>query len=91
MFAYAILRAVPNKLGGVIALVMSIGVLALLPCGRARQPRVDQLTLIAGGTLLSVWVLLTWLGGCPVESPFLGLRQFGGVLYFACLLALGMA
>jgi len=50
---------VPNKLGGVIALVMSVAVLALLPCGRARQPRVDQLTLIAGGTLLSVWVLLT--------------------------------
>lgn len=91
MFAYAILRAVPNKLGGVIALVMSIGVLALLPCGNARQPRMDQVTLIAGGILLSVWVLLTWLGGCPVESPFLGLRQCGGILYFLCLIALGVA
>lgn len=91
MFAYAILRAVPNKLGGVIALVMSIGVLALLPLGCARQPRIDQLTLISGGVLLSIWVLLTWLGGCPVESPFLGLRQFGGILYFVCLIALGVA
>jgi len=91
LFAYAILRAVPNKLGGVIALVLRVGVLALLPLGCARQPRIDQLTLIAGGVLLSVWVLLTWLGGCPVESPFLGLRQFGGILYFVCLMALGVA
>jgi len=82
---------VPNKLGGVIALVLRVGVLALLPLGCARQPRIDQLTLIAGGVLLSVWVLLTWLGGCPVESPFLGLRQFGGILYFVCLMALGVA
>lgn len=78
-------------MGGVIALVMRIAVLALLPLGSARQPRVDQLTLVAGGTLLSVWVLLTWLGGCPVESPYLGLRQVGGVLYFICLMALGVA
>jgi len=54
LFAYAILRAVPNKLGGVIALVMRIGVLALLPLGNARQPRIDQLTLVARGVLLSV-------------------------------------
>jgi len=54
LFAYAILRAVPNKLGGVIALVLRVGVLALLPLGCARQPRIDQLTLIAGGVLLSV-------------------------------------
>lgn len=91
MFAYAILRAVPNKLGGVIALVIRVGVLALLPCGSARQPRVDQLTLVACGVLLAVWVLLTWLGGCPVESPFLGLRQIGGILYFVCLMAIGVA
>lgn len=71
--------------------MISVGALALLPCGRARQPRVDQLTLIAGGALLAVWVLLTWLGGCPVESPFLGLRQFGGILYFVCLIILGVA
>lgn len=31
LFAYAILRSVPNKLGGVVALVMSIAVLFLLP------------------------------------------------------------
>jgi ubiquinol-cytochrome c reductase cytochrome b subunit len=78
-------------LGGVIALVMRIAILALLPLGNARQPRIDQLILIAGGILLSVWVLLTWLGGCPVESPFLGLSQLGGVLYFVCLVALGVA
>jgi quinol-cytochrome oxidoreductase complex cytochrome b subunit len=59
LFAYAILRAVPNKLGGVIALVIRVGVLALLPLGNARQPRIDQLTLVASGVLLSVWVLLT--------------------------------
>jgi ubiquinol-cytochrome c reductase cytochrome b subunit len=82
---------VPNKLGGVIALVIRIGILALLPFGNTRQPRMDQLTLVASGVLLSVWVLLTWLGGCPVESPFLGLRQFGGVLYFVCLVAIGVA
>lgn len=74
-----------------VALVIRVGVLAMLPLGNARQPRVDQLILVSGGILLSVWVLLTWLGGCPVESPFLGLRQCGGVLYFVCFVALGVA
>jgi len=31
LFAYAILRAIPNKLGGVVALVLSILILAVLP------------------------------------------------------------
>jgi ubiquinol-cytochrome c reductase cytochrome b subunit len=31
LFAYAILRSIPNKLGGVIALVLSIAILFILP------------------------------------------------------------
>jgi ubiquinol-cytochrome c reductase cytochrome b subunit len=41
LFAYAILRAIPNKLGGVVALVLSIAILYTLP---ARSPRLLRLS-----------------------------------------------
>ena len=39
LFAYAILRSIPNKLGGVIALVMSIAILLIIPTKKIKVPR----------------------------------------------------
>lgn len=39
LFAYAILRSIPNKLGGVIALVISIAILFILPFTNKRNFR----------------------------------------------------
>lgn len=82
-FAYCILRRVPNKLGGVIGLVIRIIVLILLPFITKRFYKYNDLLRIYVVVFhFLVFFMLTWLGGCLVEWPY---RTIGGVvrvLYF---------
>lgn len=84
LFAYAILRAVPNKLGGVIALVGAILVLVVLRgnCSKFSAIRFYPAgKLFFWGYIVSV-LLLTYIGAKPVEAPYIGLGQLLRVYYF---------
>nr|ANN13218.1 cytochrome b [Astacus astacus]ANN13231.1 cytochrome b [Astacus astacus] len=85
LFAYAILRSIPNKLGGVIALVMSISILVILPythISKFRSLTFYPLNQIMFWYLVSVIMLLTWIGARPVEPPFILMGQILSLLYF---------
>ena len=89
LFAYAILRAVPNKLGGVVALVSSIVVLLLLPyLARFRGFGYWRLGEIFFWFFVGDFFLLTWLGGLPPEEPYLFVSQISSVFYFVYFLIL---
>jgi ubiquinol-cytochrome c reductase cytochrome b subunit len=83
LFAYCILRSVPNKLGGVIGLVMRIVIFILLPLITKNYIKFnDYLRSYLVVFHFLVFVLLTWLGGCLVEWPY---RRLGGLrrlMYF---------
>nr|WNH22738.1 cytochrome b [Uropterygius macularius] len=91
LFAYAILRSIPNKLGGVLALLFSILVLMLVPLLHTSKQR--ALTFRPASQLL-FWLLvadmfvLTWIGGMPVEHPFIIIGQTASVVYFTLFLIL---
>nr|YP_003345370.1 cytochrome b [Heteroconger hassi]BAI53391.1 cytochrome b [Heteroconger hassi] len=91
LFAYAILRSIPNKLGGVLALLSSILVLMVVPILHTSKHR--SLTFRPASQLL-FWILvadmivLTWIGGMPVEHPFIIIGQVASALYFALFLVL---
>jgi len=71
LFAYCILRRVPNKLGGVIGLVISIVVLILLPFITKNFFKFNDLLRIYIVVFhFLVFFILTWLGGCVVEWPY---------------------
>lgn len=87
LWLYAVLRAVPNKLGGVIAIFAGILCLAFLPfllgvggvgsgCGHSV---VRQLIFWA---LIRDFLVLTWLGRCPAEAPFNFSAQACSFSYF---------
>lgn len=85
LFAYAILRSIPNKLGGVIALVISIAILFILPFINNKIIKSNQfypLNKIIFWIFISNFLILTWLGAKPVEDPFITLGQIFTVTYF---------
>lgn len=90
LFAYAILRSIPDKLGGVLGLVISILVLFLIS--------VHSSKLLFRGVIYSpfrrfmFWLfvanflLLTWLGSCPAESPYIEVAFVSTLAYFVLFL-----
>jgi ubiquinol-cytochrome c reductase cytochrome b subunit len=86
LFAYAILRSIPNKLGGVLALVVSIAILLILPFSQNSSLRGNQfypLNQILFWLLLNILILLTWIGARPVEDPYILTGQILSVTYFS--------
>lgn len=85
LFAYAILRSIPNKLGGVIALVLAVLVFYVLPLKTQTHSKSlwssPASKLIFWG-FLNIVILLTWIGARPVEAPYLSLGQFFTSIYF---------
>nr|YP_009927094.1 cytochrome b [Libellula angelina]AXZ70364.1 cytochrome b [Libellula angelina] len=85
LFAYAILRSIPNKLGGVIALVMSIAILFIMPLMKSnfRGLQFYPINQLLFWTMVSIVTLLTWIGARPVEDPYIIIGQILTVLYFS--------
>ena len=89
LFAYAILRAIPSKLGGVVALVLSVVILAVLPF--VHTSYMKGLTFRPLGKLfywffMSNFILLTWIGSKPVEDPYIFIGQLSSLFYFSYFL-----
>nr|YP_010287466.1 cytochrome b [Ophthalmitis albosignaria]UKT61797.1 cytochrome b [Ophthalmitis albosignaria]UNP54271.1 cytochrome b [Ophthalmitis albosignaria] len=85
LFAYAILRSIPNKLGGVIALVMSILILIILPFTFNKKIQGIQfypLNQILFWFFIMMVILLTWIGARPVEDPYIITGQLLTFFYF---------
>ena len=91
LFAYAILRAIPNKLGGVIALLLSILVLTVIPfvhTSKLKSLNFRPLGKIFYWIFMANFIFLTWIGSKPVEEPFILLGQISSIIYFVYFIIL---
>lgn len=89
---YGILRSVPDKLGGVLLLLSSIIILALLPFMVNKDLVKNSLFRKLNQGLIYIFffnfILLGWIGGNPVEEPFFTLGQIFTLIYFLYFLIL---
>nr|YP_001936617.1 cytochrome b [Eremobates cf. palpisetulosus SEM-2008]ACA49845.1 cytochrome b [Eremobates cf. palpisetulosus SEM-2008] len=85
LFAYAILRSIPNKLGGVIALVASIAILLILPMTNKFKFQSNSfypMNKFLFWLFINIAIILTWIGARPVEPPYESIGQLFTILYF---------
>ncbi len=88
---YAILRAVPDKLGGVLLMFGSIAVLFVLPwldTSPVRSMRFRPLARIFLFTWLASFFVLLYCGGKPAEEPFVTLSRVAAAYYFLYFLVI---
>nr|AEI52262.1 cytochrome b [Presbytis melalophos mitrata] len=91
LFAYAILRSVPNKLGGVLALLLSILILTVVPLlHKSKQQSMSfrPLSQFLLWLLITILLILTWIGSQPVSHPFIVIGQVASTMYFTTILIL---
>lgn len=80
LFAYSILRRVPNKTGGVLLLLISVVLLYFFPLKNYSTNKISRYIIYIR------FIILTFTGAIPVGDPFLIIRQIFGVLYFIGIL-----
>jgi len=86
---YALLRSVPNKLGGVVVMLLSIVALALLPILlniSSKRFILNSNFIPVRAVFFSLFVanslLLGWIGGQPIEEPMYTVGQLSSIFYF---------
>lgn len=85
LFAYAILRSIPNKLGGVLALLISILILYIIPLiifYNFKGNKFYYFNQLIYWIFICIFIILTWIGARPVEDPYINIGQIISVIYF---------
>jgi quinol-cytochrome oxidoreductase complex cytochrome b subunit len=89
LFVYTILRSIPDKLLGVIAMLAAILVLLALPfihTSNIRSHQFRPLAKIAYWFFIGNFIILTYIGAQPPEEPWVTIGQLASLFYFAYFL-----
>nr|QNO34140.1 cytochrome b [Osmia pedicornis] len=85
LFAYSILRAIPNKLGGVLALLFSILILFILPLMMNHKFKTNKfypLNNFLFWFFINNFIILTWLGSQVIDYPYTMINLIFTNMYF---------
>nr|DAZ88990.1 TPA_asm: apocytochrome b [Phytophthora sp. SKS-2017] len=88
---YAILRSIPNKIGGVIAMFGSLVILLTIPftnSSEIRSTAFRPIFKVCYWLLVVAFLLLGWVGQCPVEYPYTEIGVISMIYYFSFFLVI---
>lgn len=90
---YAILRAIPNKLMGVVAMFSAILILFFLPIlgnYNFKRSKFRKIIHFFFWVFVLNFLMLGWLGSCIVEEPYISISQYASIYYFFYFVILGL-
>lgn len=93
LFAYTILRSIPRRVGGVIALIISVIILYFLPFfynHKYRSSYCYKYVKYLYWIFVVNWILLTWIGACVVEIPYIVIGILFSLIYFIIYIVFGL-
>lgn len=88
---YAVLRSIPDKLGGVLAMGGAIVMLLIMPWLNTSEVRSSAFRPIYRKLfwfLLADFLILGWIGQNEVETPYVEVGQLATIIYFGFFLVL---
>lgn len=89
---YAILRAIPDKLGGVLAMVFAILIFCLFPFSEksfsVKKTKFSVVSKFLCSLLICVFLFLGYIGGKPAVYPFVSAGAMASFLYFSVIFVL---
>jgi quinol-cytochrome oxidoreductase complex cytochrome b subunit len=88
---YAILRSIPNKIGGVIGMFGSLVILLTIPftnSSEIRSTAFRPIFKVCYWLLVVAFLLLGWVGQMPVEYPYTEIGVISMIYYFAFFLVI---
>ena len=89
--SYAILRALPRKAAGVIALAISVAIFYLIPIFKLKfSTKFSFVRITVFWSIVAYFIFLTVMGAMPAEEPFIQMAQKGRFIYFTTLVALNI-
>lgn len=86
---YAILRSIPHKAAGIVAMGGSILIMLVIPftyTGYIRNTTYRPLFKIFYWLLVADFLTLMWVGQAPITDPFIALGQLASIYYFSFFL-----
>lgn len=88
LFAYAILRSIPSKVGGVVALLASVMsfLLPILNNAKKNTKKIIPLRKVTVWLLIRSLLILTWIGANPVEPPYETVGQIFSLVFFILII-----
>lgn len=85
--SYAILRALPRKVAGIIALILSISIFYLIPLYKIEfSVKFSHYRYILYWTIVASFIFLIKIGASPAEEPYILIRKIGAIIYFTSIL-----
>lgn len=89
--SYAILRSLPRKTAGVLALLLSVSIFYIIPLFKMKfSTKFRYFRQLIFWTMVASFLFLIKIGALPAEEPFVELRKWGSIAYFTSILIINL-
>lgn len=89
--SYAILRALPRKVAGVLALLFSVSIFYILPIYKSSASiNFSKFRLLFFWTFIFSFLFLTLIGASEAKEPYIIIRKMASITYFSSILLINL-